>query len=162
MNLHDVDIWMWLQKVTPKKSSSAFRKSLWTLFQQSGCWFNLISCLHIPSPTGDTFCTSITEAYNWGDCHPRDHSEQELAQWLMQHGSINITCAALLEVFTRRLASGVVHNYPATLGKRKQGALRASAVTQDAAKCSLTERIQRQQLDSDLDKNSSMGSCMAT
>jgi hypothetical protein len=32
MNLHDVDIWMWLQKVTPKKNSSGFRKSLWALF----------------------------------------------------------------------------------------------------------------------------------
>jgi hypothetical protein len=130
MNLHDVDVWMWLQKVTPKKNSSRFRKSLWALFQQPGSWFQWVSDLRIPSPTGDTFCASITEAYDWGDHHPRDHSKQELAQWLMQHGGIDITHAALLEVFAERLASGTAHNHPARLGKCKQGALGASAATQ--------------------------------
>jgi hypothetical protein len=70
----------------------------------------------------------------------------------MQHGGIDIACATLLEVFPERLASGIAYNHPARLGKRKQGALGASAVTQGATKCSLAERIQRQQLDSDLDK----------
>jgi hypothetical protein len=156
MNLHDVDIWMWLQKVTPKKSSSVFRKSLWTLFQQSSCWFDLASNQHIPSPTRDTFRTSITEAYDWGDRHARDHSKKELDQWLAQHSGIDIAHATLLKVFAKHFVSGVTHNHPATLGKRKQGALGASAVstaTQGAAKCSLVERIQCQQLDSDLDKD---------
>jgi hypothetical protein len=155
MNLHDVDVWMWLQKVTPKKSSSVFRKSLWTLFQQSGRWFHLVSDLRIPSPTGDTFRTSVTEAYDWGDgCPPpKDHSEQELAQWLVQHGSIDIARAALLEVFAECLASGAVHNHPARLGKHKQGALRASVATQGVAKRSLVVHIQCQQLESDLDKD---------
>jgi hypothetical protein len=152
MNLHDVDFWMWLQKVTPKKNSSRFRKSLWVLFQQPGRWFQWVSDLRIPSPTGDTFRTSVTEAYDWGDRHPRDHSKQELAQWLMQHGGIDIARAALLEVFAKRLASGAAHNHPARLGKCKQGALGASAATQGVAKRSLAECIQRQQLDSDLDK----------
>jgi hypothetical protein len=75
-----------------------------------------------------------------------------LAQWLMQHGGIDIACAALLEVFAKRLVSSIAYNHPARLGKCKQGALRASAATQGAAKRSLAERIQRQQLDSDLDK----------
>jgi hypothetical protein len=101
---------------------------------------------------GDTFCASVTEAYNWGNRHPKDHSEQELAIWLLQHGGIDIARAALLEVFAERIASSVAHNHSARLGKRKQGALGASAATQGAAKCSLMERIQRQQLDSDLDK----------
>jgi hypothetical protein len=48
MNLHDVDIWMWLQKVTPKKNSSGFRKGLWALFQQPGRWFQWVSDLRIP------------------------------------------------------------------------------------------------------------------
>jgi hypothetical protein len=107
MNLHDVDIWMWLQKVTPKKNSSRFRKSLWVLFQQPGCWFQWVSNLHIPLSMGDTFRASVTEAYNWGDCHARDHSEQELAQWLMQYGGIDIARAALLKVFAKHSASGV-------------------------------------------------------
>jgi hypothetical protein len=123
-----------------------------TLFQQSGRWFDLVSCLRIPSPTGETFRASVTEAYNWGDRHPRDHSEQELSQWLMQHGGIDIAHAALLEVFAERAASGVAYNHPARLGKRKQGALGASVVTQGVAKRSLVEHVQRQQLDSDLDK----------
>jgi hypothetical protein len=121
--------------------------------EQSGRRFELASDQCIPSPTGDTFHASITEVYDWGDRHPRDHSKQELAQWLTQHGGIDITCAALLEIFAERLASGIVHNRPATLGKCKQGALRASTATQGAAKHSLTEHIQRQQLDSDLDKD---------
>jgi hypothetical protein len=153
MNLHAVDVWMWLQKVTPKKNSSGFRKSLWALFQQPGRWFHWVSDLHIPSPTGDTFHASVMEAYDWGDHHPRDHSEQELAQWLMQHGGIDISHAALLEVFAKCSASGAAHNHPARLGKRKQGALGASAATQGVAKRSLMECIQRQQLDSDLDKD---------
>jgi hypothetical protein len=82
MNLHDVDIWMWLQKATPKKSSSIFRKNLWTLFQQSSHWCELASDQCVPSPIGDTFHASIMEVYDWGDHHPRDHSEKELAQWL--------------------------------------------------------------------------------
>jgi hypothetical protein len=151
MNLHDVDVWMWLQKATPKKSSSVFRKSIWMLFQQSGCWFELASNQRVPSPIGDTFHASITEGYEWGDRHPRDHSEKELAQWLGQHGSIDISRAALLEVFAECLASGVVYNHPARLGKCKREALGASMATQGAAKCSLVQRIQRQQLDSDLD-----------
>jgi hypothetical protein len=152
MNLHDVDIWMWLQKVTPKKNSSVFRKSLWALFQQPGRWFQWVSDLRIPLSAGDTFRASITEAYDWGDRHPRDPSKQELAQWLMQHGGIDIACAALLKVFAECSASGIAYNHPARLGKRKQGALGASAVTQGAAKRSLSEHIQQQQLDSDLDK----------
>jgi hypothetical protein len=152
MNLHDVDIWMWLQKVTPKKNSSGFRKSLWALFQQPGRWFQWVSNLRIPLTAGDTFRTSVTKAYDWGDRHPKDHSEQELALWLLQHGGINITRASLLEVFAKRVTSGVACNHSARLGKCKQGALGASAVTQGAAKHSLVERIQRQQLDSDLDK----------
>jgi hypothetical protein len=99
MNLHDVDIWMWLQKATLKKSSSVFRKSLWMLFQQSGCWCELASDQHVPLPIGDTFHASITKAYDWGDRHPRDHSKKELAQWLGQHSGIDISCAALLEIF---------------------------------------------------------------
>jgi hypothetical protein len=91
--------------------------------------------------------------YDWGDRHPRDHSKKELAQWLGQHGGIDISCAALLELFTERLASGTVCNHPAMLGKRKWGTFRASTVTQGATKCSLAERIQHQQLDSDLDKD---------
>jgi hypothetical protein len=43
MNLHDVDVWMWLQKATPNKNSSGLRKSLWALFQQPGRWFDLTS-----------------------------------------------------------------------------------------------------------------------
>jgi hypothetical protein len=78
MNLHDVDIWMWLQKATPKNSSSVFRKSLWMLFQQSGRWCELASDQHDPPPIGDTFRASITKMYDWGDRHPRDHSEKEL------------------------------------------------------------------------------------
>jgi hypothetical protein len=152
MNLHNVDVWMWLQKVTPKKNSSGFRMSLWALFQQPGCWFQWVSDLRIPSLTGDTFRASITEAYDWGDHHPRDHSEPELAQWLMQHGGIDIASAALLKVFAKRLASGAAHNHPARLATCKQGALGASAATQGVAKHSLVERIQCQQLDSDLDK----------
>jgi hypothetical protein len=145
MNLHDVDVWMWLQKVTPKKNSSVFRKSLWALFQQPGRWFQWVSDLRIPSPTGDTFRASVMEAYDWGDRHPRDHSEQELAQWLMQHSGIDIARADLLDVFAECLASGTAHNHPARLGKCKQGALGASAVTQGVAKHSLVERIQHQQ-----------------
>jgi hypothetical protein len=64
MNLHDVDIWMWLQKATPKKSSSIFRKSIWKLFQQSGRWCKLVSNQCVPSPIGDTFHASIMEVYD--------------------------------------------------------------------------------------------------
>jgi hypothetical protein len=125
MNLHNVDIWMWLQNATPKKCSPMFRKSLWTLFQQSGRWCELASDQRVPPPIGDTFCTSIMEAYDWGDRHPRDHSEKELAQWLRQHGGINISRAALPKIFAERLASGLVCNHPAMLGKRKWEALGA-------------------------------------
>jgi hypothetical protein len=71
----------------------------------------------------------------------------------MQHGGIDIARATLLKVFAERSASSIAHNHPATLGKHKQGALGTSAVTQGAAKHSLAEHIQRQQLDSDLDKD---------
>jgi hypothetical protein len=87
------------------------------------------------------------------DHHPKDHSKKELAQWLGQYGGIDITHAALLKVFPEHLASGTAHNHPARVGKRKQETLGASTATQGAAKCSLTERIQCQQLDSDLDKD---------
>jgi hypothetical protein len=90
-----------------KKISSGFRKSLWTLFQQSGRWFDLASDQCVPPPIGDTFRASVTEAYNWGDHHPKDHSEKELAHWLTQHGSINITHATQLEVFAECLASSI-------------------------------------------------------
>jgi hypothetical protein len=133
LNLHDIDIWMWLQKATLKKSSSVFRKNLWMLFQQSSRWCKLASDQHVPPPRGDTFHASITKAYDWGDHHPRDHSEKELAQWLRQHGGINISRAALLELFAERLVSGIVCNHPATLGKHKWETLGASMVTQGAA-----------------------------
>jgi hypothetical protein len=124
-----------------------------SLFQQSGHWYELASDQCFPSPIGDTFCASIMKVYDWGDRHPRDHSEKELAQWLRQHGGIDISHAALLEIFAKRLVSGVVYNHPAMLGKCKQETLGASMVTQGAAKHSLAEHIQRQQLDSDLDKD---------
>jgi hypothetical protein len=127
------------------------------LFQQSGHWLELVSDQCIPSPTGDTFHASIMEVYDWGDRHPRDHSKQELAQWLTQHGGIDITHATLLEVFAECSVSGIMHNHPAMLGKRKQGALRTSTATQGATKRSLAECIQRQQLDSDLDKDTATG-----
>jgi hypothetical protein len=123
------------------------------LFQQSSHWCELASNQHVPPPIGDTLHTSIMKVYDWGDRHPRDHSAKELAQWLMQHGGIDISHAALLKIFAECLASGFVCNHPATLGKHKREALGASMVTQGAAKHSLAERIQHQQLDSDLDKD---------
>jgi hypothetical protein len=103
MNLHDVDVWMWLQKAAPKKNPSAFKKGVWALFQKPGCWYHLASYQCAPLPIGDTFHTSIKEAYDCGDRHPRDHSKKELAQWLRQYGGINITCATQLEVFAKHL-----------------------------------------------------------
>jgi hypothetical protein len=99
------------------------------------------------------FHASVKEAYSWGDHHPKDHSEKELAQWLGQYGGIDITHAALLEVFAECLVSSTTHNHPARVGKRKQEALGASMMTQGAAKRSLAEHIQHQQLDHDLDKD---------
>jgi hypothetical protein len=138
---------MWLHKATPKKSSSVFRKSIWTLFQQSSHWYDLASDQCVPPPIGDTFRASITEVYDWDDHHPRDHSEKELAQWLRQHGGIDISHAAQLKVFAERLASGIAYNQSASLDKCKWEALRASTVTQGAAKRSLAEHIQHQHLD---------------
>jgi hypothetical protein len=152
MHLHDVDVWMWLQKATPKKSPSVFRKGVWALFQQPSRWFELTSDQRVPSPIRDIFHASITEVYDWGDCHPRDHSKKELAQWLRQHGGINISHAALLKIFAERLVSSLAYNHPAMQGKRKWEALGASTATQGAAKRSLAEHIQHQQLDHNLDK----------
>jgi hypothetical protein len=50
----------------------------------------------------------------------------------------------LLEVFVECLASGMLNNHPARVGKCKQETLGASMVTQGATKCSLMERIQHQ------------------
>jgi hypothetical protein len=46
-----------------------------------------------------------------------------------------------------------MYNHPAMLGKCKRETLGASTAMQGTAKRSLGERIQRQQLDSDLDKD---------
>jgi hypothetical protein len=153
MNLHDVDIWMWLQKATPKKSSSVFRKSLWMLFQQSGRWYELASNQRVPSPIGDTFHTSITRCMTGVIVTPGTTPKKSWPNGLGQHGGIDISRAALLELFAECLASDIVCNHPATLGKCKWETLRASMATQGAAKCSLVEHIQCQQLDSDLDKD---------
>jgi hypothetical protein len=134
------------------KCSSAFKKSVWVLFQQPGHWYNLASNQCVPPPIRDILCTSVKEVYDWGDRHPRDHSEKKLAQWLGQYSGINISHATQLEVFAKCLASSAMHNHPARVGKCKWETLRASMATQVAAKHSLVERM-HQQLDSDLDKD---------
>ncbi|KAF8592102.1 hypothetical protein K439DRAFT_1610710 [Ramaria rubella] len=111
LQLEDVDVWVWLKLIKPKKDSLVFLQKLTELFTVPGQWANLAStCWWQGLPM--LLSTSVEKAFEW-KCPHMETSLDELAQWLGTYtGVAPATSRALvnLEPYFVRKQSKVCYN----------------------------------------------------
>ncbi|KAF8592800.1 hypothetical protein K439DRAFT_1610332 [Ramaria rubella] len=80
LQLEDVDVWVWLKLIKPKKDSLVFLQKLTELFTVHGQWADLAgTCWWQDLPM--LLSTSVEKVFDWKRPH-MEMSLSELAQWL--------------------------------------------------------------------------------
>ena len=84
LNYTDVDIWMWLKAMLPKKGYPPLQQYLLKLFSEPGQWASLVYNQAYVSPKGDMLRASVKLQYDLGAQRPADVPFEGLAKWLGQ------------------------------------------------------------------------------
>ncbi|KAF8576402.1 hypothetical protein K439DRAFT_1622888 [Ramaria rubella] len=87
LQLEDVDVWVWLKLIKPKKDSLVFLQKLTELFIVCGQWANLAStCWRQDLPM--LLSTSVKKAFEWKHPHVETLLD-ELSQWLGTYAGVD-------------------------------------------------------------------------
>jgi hypothetical protein len=148
LNIHDIDVWMWLRRLGPKHSKplSPLRSRLHDLFSVTGQWWALVTPSDIRIPVGDTMHASITGTFPIQGRASHDIPLDEIAGWLARHAGLTKLLASRVENFVQRGTTGAAFSAAARIGQRKQ----ATAARRDRAKWTASLQATRTQLDQDL------------
>ena len=84
LNYTDVNIWMWLKMVLPKKRYMALQQHLLDLFSEPGRWASLVQDQAYVSLKGNTLRASVKLQYDPGAQRPIDVPFEGLVKWLGQ------------------------------------------------------------------------------
>ncbi|KAF8588304.1 hypothetical protein K439DRAFT_1613679 [Ramaria rubella] len=109
LQLEDVDIWVWLKLIKPKKDSLVSLQKLTELFTICGQWADLAgTCWWQDLPM--LLSTSIEKAFEWKHPHA-ERSLNELAQWLGTYVGVDPTRALInIEAYFVHKQSNVCYN----------------------------------------------------
>ncbi|KAF8572564.1 hypothetical protein K439DRAFT_1625696 [Ramaria rubella] len=87
LQLEDVDVWVWLKLIKPKKDSIVFLQKLMELFTVHGQWADLAgTCWQQGLPM--LLSTSVEKVFEWKHPH-METSLDELAQWLGTYAGVD-------------------------------------------------------------------------
>ena len=145
LNLSDVDIWMWLKRITPSKGVM-MRQRLMPLFGEAGQWASLVDTCKLPEQHGSELCNSTRTEYKFMSLLTADMSLRDLALWLGKYAGVTTTCVARVEEYTTRVLAKMVHSSTSRLGKR----LHETARTKDRLDHRKRWLLESTKLDSDL------------
>jgi hypothetical protein len=151
LNISDIDVWMWLKKLSPTSQplSTSLRAPLMNLFSDLGGWNDLVNSQECLTPQGDTLRSSIMLPF---PIKGRDMSTiplGELARWLACCSGLTSDRVPRIEAYVVRLLSKEAHNLAAIEGQQpmKKAATRASKCAHTKASTSM---VTANQLDCEL------------
>jgi hypothetical protein len=116
LNISDIDVWMWLKKLSPKSQpvNVSLKAPLISLFSEPGQWSDLINPQECLTPQGDTLRSSITSPFPIGGHNTSTIPLGELARWLTRCSGLTPERVPRIKAYGSHLLSKEVYN-PAAL-----------------------------------------------
>jgi hypothetical protein len=120
LNISDIDVWMWMRKLSPKSrpTNATLRAPLISLFSKPGQWSNLVDLRECLTPQADTLRASITTPF---PIKRQDISMiplSEIARWLARYGGLTPDRMPHIEAYVACHLSKAVHNSAALEGQK--------------------------------------------
>ena len=118
LDLEDVDVWEWVQRITPRpkfggtrETTAQFKKMLWSIFSEPMKWDGLVGTQFRP-PANPDLCSSATSVFIWTGSFS-SVTEEEIAQWLGMHAGVYPQVAhKRIEPYAAHLITGICYNNP--------------------------------------------------
>jgi hypothetical protein len=120
-NISDIDVWMWLKKLSPKSrpTNATLRVPLISLFSEPGRWIDLVDTRECLTPQGDTLRSSITSTFPIVGSDTSTIMLAEIARWLARCGGLTPDHVLRVEAYVMCFLSKEVCN-PAALEGQQQ------------------------------------------
>ena len=106
LNYTDVDIWIWLKVILPKKGYVLLRQQILKLFSIEGFWATMIHDQAYVSPQGDMLWELVKLQYDLGTQKPEDIPFEGLSKWLGQWAGMMRDHVVWVEGYTTCALSG--------------------------------------------------------
>jgi hypothetical protein len=135
-NISDIDVWMWLKKLSPKSQplSALLRPPLISLFREPVQWSDLIDPQECLAHQGDTLWSSITSPFPIRVRNTSTILLGEIDKWLACCGGLTPDRVPCIEAYVTHLLSKEAYNPAAIKGQQQ----RKKATTR-ASKCARTK-----------------------
>jgi len=121
LNTSDVDIWMWMKKLSPKSRppNATLWASLISLFSEAGQWGSLVDPRECLTPQTENLRGSVTSPFPINGRDTSTIPPSEIARWLATYGGLTPDRAPRIEAYIARLLTKKAHNSVATEGQQK-------------------------------------------
>ena len=116
LNYTDVDIWMWLKAVLPKKGYTLLQQQVLKLFSKPGHWASLVQDQAYVIPKGDMLQASVKLWFDAGAQKLTNVPFKGLAKWLGQCVGMTKDHAQWVEAHGIHTLSGEAHRNASLLG----------------------------------------------
>jgi hypothetical protein len=136
LNISDIDVWMWLKKLSPKSrpTNATLWASLVGLFSEPGRWSGLVDSWECLTPQAENIRVSITSPFPIAGRNMSTIQLSELARWLAWYGGLTPDRVPHIEEYITCFLSKEACN-PAALEVQQ----RMKKGTTRAAKCARTK-----------------------
>ena len=109
LNVSDVDIWIWLKRITPSKGMMV-RQRLMQLFGEAGQWASVVDASKLPAPSGSELHNAPQPEHKFMSLLKADMPLKDLAIWLGQYVGVTFTHAAKIEEYMARALAKMAHS----------------------------------------------------
>jgi hypothetical protein len=130
LNISDIDVWMWLKKLSPKSqpTNATMWASLISLFSEPGRLSSLVDAQGCLTPQAETLRASIMSPFPIAGHDTSTIPLSELARWLARYGGLTPDRVPHIEAYIARFLSKEACNPAALEGQQrmKKGATQAA------------------------------------
>jgi hypothetical protein len=151
LNTSDIDIWMWLKKLSPKSppTNATLWVSLISLSSEPGRWSGLVEPRECLTPQAETLRGSITSPFPIAGRDTSTIPPSEIARWLATYGGLTPDRMPRIEAYVARFLAKQAYNSAALEGQQwmKKAVTRASKRARTKAS---TPMVTSDQLDHEL------------
>jgi hypothetical protein len=94
LNTSDIDVWMWLKKLSPKSrpTNAMLWASLISLFSEPGRWSGLADPRECLTPQAETLRASVTLPFPIAGHDTSTIPPSEITRWLAKYGGLTPDC----------------------------------------------------------------------
>jgi hypothetical protein len=151
LNTSDVDIWMWLNQLSPKSrpTNSTMWASLISLFSEPGRWSGLVEPREHLTPQAETLRGSVTSPFPIAGRDTATIPHSEIPRWLATYGGLTPDRVPRIEAYVACHLTKRAYNSAATEGQQKMKKAATWATKRACTKLS-APMIMADQLDREL------------